>query len=465
MLSTGDSRPDRANYLGPVLFLAISILWLRLEDITLFQVDSIAYAYVAKLMSQRPVWEWSQMVWNGVPYYEHPPLMKWVLAFFIRFLGAGSLAATLPAVIFSTLSVAVLFLVARELWDDRYAMMVAVILCLSPTFFRESRNPMLEPPVTFFILSAILMGLLAIKSKRSLYGWLAGLAIAGGWLTKGPPVFIVWPALGWLCKSYSLDFRMARRILGRAVMGMLIPLVLFETWHYVQVHRIFFLEYFRAQILRAAIEPTAQSGDALFYVRDALTRNWPWLAAVAIAPLLVFREADQNARRCFWLGAILWIVPLAAFSCFPKKSIWYANITLPAVALLAAIPFQLKGVSRSTKKMLVRFCITIGVTLLFLGATIPSVFRYRRPVEDFFHRVAQSETPNSVRGKSIADCVGLDPWKGPFFLGYYLDAVSTPCDPRAEFQLVTTDRAVPAGFRVLFQTDALALIQSQYPTR
>ncbi|MBI3293852.1 MAG: glycosyltransferase family 39 protein [Deltaproteobacteria bacterium] len=453
--------PRTPSYLPSVLFLAIAILWLRLEDITLFSVDGVVYSAIAKLLAQKPIWQWTQMNWvDGRLYNDHPPLMKWVLAASIRLFGSTSLAVVLPPVVFSTATVGLLYQTAKELWDDRYALYSAIILCLTPPFIRDGRNPMLEPPLIFFLCLALYLGIIAMKGRRVGYAWIAGWALAAGWLTKGPPILIAAPALTWLAFSYDLDRPTALRLALRSTLGFLIPLFVFELWHHSASGHWFHDDYFRAQIAPAALETTPQTADTLFYFKDVLTRQWPWLLPALLSPLFVFRSAEKTGRAVFFLGLILWMGPLIAFSFFQKKSSWYANLTTPALALLAAIPFQMKASGRNTKKLLARSCLALGVILLFLGATLPSLFRYPRPAEEFFHSIGQTEIPALTRGVAVSDCVGLDVWKGSSLVYYYLGArLIANCDPAAPFRIESAKGTPPPNFRLLYQDSHFALLQ------
>ena len=74
---------------------------------------------------------------------------------------------------------------------------------------------------------------------------------------------------------------------------------------------------------------------------------------------------------------------------------------------------------------------------------------------------ARAELGGTLDGEALADCVGVEPWKGPFFLRFYLGARTVDCtDAEARFKIVDTRKYVTvSGDRVLFAQQPFSLIE------
>jgi hypothetical protein len=99
--------------------------------------------------------------------------------------------------------------------------------------------------------------------------------------------------------------------------------------------------------------------------------------------------------------------------------------------------------------------------MLFLSATMPSLFLgYGRPFERFMEG-ARVELGASLQGEPLADCVLVEPWKGPFFLNFYLGVHKVECsDPTARFKLVDNRRYVTeSGDRLMFSQQPFSIVE------
>ena len=87
----------------------------------------------------------------------HPPLGKWLIAAGIRVVGNTPTGWRIASVVAGTATVAVLYLLARELFRSRMTSVVASgLLAIDPLHFVMSRMAMLDVFVTFFATSAVL---------------------------------------------------------------------------------------------------------------------------------------------------------------------------------------------------------------------------------------------------------------------------------------------------------------------
>jgi len=135
------------------------------------------------------------MRFEGSPQLETPPLPPVIMAFFIKIMGAGDVAARLPFVIFSLAVLGCVFLAGADEpragteYPDRITesgavgLLSAIILLSSPVFARYSPRITFNIPFTFFVTAALTGWLRMSRGKDGL--WLWGGGIAGGIASAG----------------------------------------------------------------------------------------------------------------------------------------------------------------------------------------------------------------------------------------------------------------------------------------
>ena len=92
---------------------------------------------------------------------------------------------------------------------------------------------------------------------------------------------------------------------------------------------------------------------------------------------------------------------------------------------------------------------------------MPSLFlQYGRPFERFLER-ARAEVGDTLDGEALADCISVEPWKGPFFLRFYLGAHKVECaDPVARFKLIDNRKYVTeSGYRVVVSQQPFSIVE------
>src|SRR3989337_2128571 len=91
---------------APIIFLAIIfnfIFFYRLDYNTLESWDEAWYASIAREMVKTG--NFIQMVWNGKPYYDHPPLGFWLMAISYKLFGVNEFATRFPSAILGLFSI------------------------------------------------------------------------------------------------------------------------------------------------------------------------------------------------------------------------------------------------------------------------------------------------------------------------------------------------------------------------
>lgn len=157
--------------------------------------DEIYHAFTARLVlhGDPKAWEWWNPNPEGFAYeWTHPPLSKLVMVVGMKIFGENSFGWRIPQAIFGTLSVYVLYLLAKKIFkDETLSLLAAFIFSLDGLFLVLSRMGMNDVYVLFFMLLSVLF---FYSGKDFLSSISLGLAIASKWsgIWTIPILFVVW---------------------------------------------------------------------------------------------------------------------------------------------------------------------------------------------------------------------------------------------------------------------------------
>lgn len=146
---------------------------------------------------------------NGETYLEKPPLLFWASALAGLPMGqVDEVAARVPSVLAAILVVLLSFLIARDAFGRRTALLTALILLSSARFWWQARVGQIDTLLTACVVTAVYALWRWDETRR--VSWLAlfWLALTAGVYAKGPPALVA-PML--LLLVYYRKDRIARR--------------------------------------------------------------------------------------------------------------------------------------------------------------------------------------------------------------------------------------------------------------
>lgn len=126
---------------------------------------------------------WLQMMWNGKPYYDHPPMGFWLMAISYKILGINEFTTRLPSALLGLFSILLTYKVAFELSKKKtVGFIAALILGTSVWYVIRVRSGNLESVFMFFYILTVY---LSVKSAKN-FAWfpLTMLSFAGLILSK-----------------------------------------------------------------------------------------------------------------------------------------------------------------------------------------------------------------------------------------------------------------------------------------
>ncbi len=368
-----------AQRFGGLFALTALLLFANLQRGDLAGYDDAVYAHEGKQMLARGDW-WN--VWlNGQLDFDKPPLFIWLEAASFWLLGPTDFAAKFPAAQLGLGTVALVYLIARQLTADVWLPALAMFVFATTQYFvKYATHAMTDVPFTFFFtlalwaylqgtqrwrgywaLCGLAIGLAALT--RSYLGWLP-LLIAGGhlWLTQPRAV---WRS-GWLWLGLLLA-------LG-------LPLSWFALqWHW---HGQAFVSYhfaYTAENLRA-LDPQRGWRLALGWAQYPFLLGklyWPWLPCLLGGLVIAVRrlrtgangQADGLSREALWL-LLLWVtVAVLPFSLIEHKVLRYILPAFPAFALLGALALRQWIPARLLGRVFSTACGLLLTAILLISST------------------------------------------------------------------------------------------------
>jgi 4-amino-4-deoxy-L-arabinose transferase-like glycosyltransferase len=129
-------KPGHYRPAARLIFVAVA-LFLFLGTRGLNEPDEGRYAEIAREMAATG--EWLVPHLNGFERFQKPPLLYWLTAASIHFLGANEWAARLPSALAALGVVLLTYSIARRIFDPAAAVTAVLVLVSSIEFFALAR--------------------------------------------------------------------------------------------------------------------------------------------------------------------------------------------------------------------------------------------------------------------------------------------------------------------------------------
>ena len=342
-LLNGPRRDQQAFWLLMLCGLVILGAGLGLRDP--WPADEPRFALIAKQMVESGQWLFPFR--GGEIYPDKPPMFMWAIALFYSLTGSLRVAFLMPSLLAGLGTLALVFDIARRVWDRATAFRAGLLLLFTVQFTVQAKGAQIDALVTFFITLGVygfLRFLLTDAGWRWYYlGWFAaGLGI----ITKGVgilAVLVLLPAL-W---THRQQIRAAsRQAWLKALAGPLFLLLAIGLWLVPMVLAVAqhgdatYLAYRDNILFRQTVTRYAKSWHHLKPFWYYLTEVVPafWLPLSLLLPWLIWccRDALRQGNRAAILLMGYIVLVLLFFSLSPGKRGVYITPATPALALLAA---------------------------------------------------------------------------------------------------------------------------------
>ena len=271
----------------------------------------------------------------------HPLLLQFTMGIVFRAVGQSDLAARMTvAVLFGLGSVAVSYLLARELYGHRIALASAAVLATMPYHVVVSRQVLVDAPMAFFAVGGIYFAARAARTRERRDLYLSFLACALAAISKEIAVLLVPVLFAWL------TFGPARvkwsRFIGPSVVFAAIGLPFPLTRLINQPGNA--SQFFLWQFARAP----NHSPD---YFLNVLLQfaGWGFVLAMTLGIAgLVLRRSSADQLLLWWLGTFGLFFQFWPTKLFPYLFLILPGMVIAAVAAIAELSSRIAGWARAT---------------------------------------------------------------------------------------------------------------------
>jgi len=349
------SSRESAWPIGTVIAIALAVacIWFfTLDARHLLRSDEGRYAEIAREMLASG--DWITTRYNGLPYFEKPPLQIWMTALAFKFFGIGEWQARLWVATVGAAGMIVTWLAARRWFGERVGWLSALVLLTAPGWNLAAHFNSLDMGVSgalAFVLAGVLMAQhpAATASERRNWMLTAWAAMAVAVLTKGL-IGIALPGL--VLVVYSLvarDLSLWKRL--NIVPGALLFLLVAAPWFVLVSQRNpAFLEFFfvHEHFQRFLTTTHHRTGPPWYFVLIVGVGFLPWLGLGWRMVKEVRHEKRDEMRSdprgaalrpklllAMWAGTIF-----VFFSLSSSKLPGYIVPVFPALAVLAALALE-----------------------------------------------------------------------------------------------------------------------------
>ncbi|MDQ6680414.1 MAG: glycosyltransferase family 39 protein [Pseudomonadota bacterium] len=330
---------------SPVLLVAmavaVALVWfLTLDARHLLPSDEGRYAEIAREMLASG--DWVTVRYNGLKYFEKPPLQFWMTALAFKAFGIGEWQARLWTALSGAAGLAASAWAARRWYGARVGVLTGLVLLATPAWNIGSHFASLDMALSgalAVVVAALLIAQHPEASARSRRTWMiaAWAAMGIGVLTKGP-VAIVLPGASLIVYSaIERDLAIWRRLhLG---VGLIVLLAIVEPWFMlVSQHNPEFLRFFfiHEHLQRYLSTVHHREGAWWYFVPQLLVGFLPWLGLSWSMVQTVRAERAGKTLRPICLLAVWAATVFIFFSLSDSKLPGYILPLYPALAILAA---------------------------------------------------------------------------------------------------------------------------------
>lgn len=345
-------------------------------------MDGLIYTSVAANMAEgvgsfwHPVYTATQFP----QFFEHPPLMMWLLSLWFRLFGTSMMAAKGYSVAVVLLTAALTVGVWKQLgFKTSLGWLPLLMLTLIPDVALAAHNNYLESTMTLFVLAAVW---LVLRGKGVGWHLLAGVMLAAAFLTKGPTGLfpLALPALLWLFGTRKGFGQAAVGTLAMAA-GLAAPMA--ALWLGVPDAQEFLRKYFENQVIGGSqVLVTSRT-----YIVKTLFSHTAVVLVVALAAVLfgILRKSapwrpTRDSWRRFGLVFALALCGTLPMMVSTKQRAFYLLTVFPFVAL--AVAALLEPLARHLEKQLQRPAMTVATVAVLIAAVITNALHYGKPGRD-----------------------------------------------------------------------------------
>lgn len=363
----------------PLLLLAFGVFYLLpLASHGLWIPDETRYAQISQEMLLTG--KWASPHFMGIRYFEKPAAGYWMIALGQAMFGQNLFGVRFASALSTGLSILLVYLVSRRLWNDPQKSLVSTVLYMSfVSVALLGGYANLDPQFTFWVnLTGVALWFCFDSTTRRgrLWSWaLLGFACGMGFMTKG---FLAWLLPVLIALPYAIWQKRFRELLGYGVVAVVVAIVVSLPWAlavHLQEPDYWNFFFWHEHIQRFAGDDAQHAEPFWFYLPLMVAFSLPW---IALLPSTVKRAwLEKRLPKTVFL--LLWLLmPLAFFSLAKGKLPSYIMPCLLPLALLMGSTLSDKLAQGQARALRINGWLNLGIGIAALLAI--SWFQLKNPV-------------------------------------------------------------------------------------
>ncbi len=375
---------SRIPFIG-LFTICITLLFIQLSKNSLIPWDEAIYAKIAKNMVNTGNYMFLHWI-PGKIWYEKPPLFMWILSFSFKLFGFTSLAAKLPTVLASIITLVSTYFFTKKLFGRVAAYVSVLSLITTVQYLFYSRMAMTDVMCALFISTSLFLYFLQrqignkFNYKYLIIGLLIGLAV----MTKGVVGLLPFPII-FLYECYLLVSKQETSLvstLKNLFVVLFIAVLVFMPWHYLMYKSFgqsFLGNYIGYHVIERATENIENKQEPIYWyiiILKVSMRLW-FISLIAAIPFVLYKlsSATKITEKNKLVYLLIWSLFILVFFSIPKsKLVWYITpIYIPLAILNGYFIYQAYTLVSSKFKIftlgIVKFLVFYIFTFVILGYT------------------------------------------------------------------------------------------------
>ncbi len=344
------------RYRIPLLILVVLTTAFRLRYINLIDLAPDEAYY----------WDLSRRL--QLSYYDHPPLLMYLISLFTGALGNTEFVLRLPSVIIGSTITMLMYLLGKELFDGRVGFYSALTANMALIYSVGGILATVDTPFALFWLLVLYSGVRALKTGEGKWWYLNGIALGLGMLSKYIMVLFVPAFLIFLLFSKDHRHWLIRKepyISGIISLLIFSPVIIwnaqngwasfrFQLTHGLEVKREAgfpsFLEYIGSQagILSPFLFIACVWAMIMSFIEWLRKKDWRYLFLTCTSSFVVLffgysslrAKVEGNWAMSAYFTAMIALVSLYFKSDYQRKKVFATAVAATAVILTIFVHIQ-----------------------------------------------------------------------------------------------------------------------------
>ena len=154
-------------------------------------------------------WVWAQHL--SLSYYDHPPLVTYIIWFLTKLFGDTAFVVHLEALCSVILFTLILYFWAKEIYSEKEAIMGTLLIIFVPIFFVGGVIVAPDSPLSVFWVLTLYLVYRALRENKNLYWYTAGITAGFACLSKYNGFFLPFLILLYLIFSPQHRFWLRKK--------------------------------------------------------------------------------------------------------------------------------------------------------------------------------------------------------------------------------------------------------------